>query len=106
MIIKIIHHLRMLLNVKTFLNVNKPNAVVEAAKEVISEALPVTGVVDNDKYDEIEKIDEKKKTVKMPALDARRTRSSCWSRSAPRGRSPGATPSLRRTQKNSNICHW
>ena len=49
-------------NVKAFLNINKPNAVVEAAKEVISEALPVTGVVDNDKYDEVEKKDEKKKT--------------------------------------------
>jgi hypothetical protein len=48
-------------NVKTFLNINKPNAELEAAKEVISEALPTTGVVDGDKYDEVEQKDEKKK---------------------------------------------
>jgi len=48
-------------NVKTFLNVNKPNAELEAAKEIIADALPTTGVVDSDKYDEVEKKDEQKK---------------------------------------------
>jgi hypothetical protein len=48
-------------NVKNFLNVNKPNAELEAAKELIAENLPTTGVVDGDKYDEVEKKDETKK---------------------------------------------
>ena len=49
-------------NVKTFLSVNKPNAAAETAMEVIAEALPTTGVVDGEVYDEVEKKDEKKKT--------------------------------------------
>ena len=46
-------------NVKTFLSVNKPNAAAETAMEVIAEALPTTGVVDGEVYDEVEKKDEK-----------------------------------------------
>ena len=48
-------------NVKTFLNVDAPNLLLNAATEVLEAALPVTGVLDNDAYAEIEINDEKKK---------------------------------------------